>query len=123
PEVLDLLSWHSWPGNVRELENCIERMVVLAQGERLTMADVPTNLQPGRRASGSSVERFDLPPGGIELADLEKHLIRQALDRTRGALGPAAKLLGVSYKTLQYRIRKYGFDREEFGGQPGEWAG
>ena len=123
PEVLDLLSWHSWPGNVRELENCIERMVVLAQGERLTMADVPTNLQPGRRASGSSVERFDLPPGGVELADLEKHLIRQALDRTKGALGPAAKLLGVSYKTLQYRIRKYGFDREEFGGQPGEWVG
>ena len=122
PEVLDLLSWHHWPGNVRELENCIERMVVLAQGERLTMADVPTNLQPGTRASGSSAERFDLPPGGVELGVLEKHLIRQALDRTRGALGPAAKLLGVSYKTLQYRIRKYGFDREEFGGVPGEWA-
>jgi len=123
PEVLDLLSRYPWPGNVRELENCIERMVVLAQGERLTMADVPTNLQPGRRPSGSSAERFDLPPGGVELADLEKHLIRQALDRTRGALGPAAKLLGISYKTLQYRIRKYGFEREEFGGKPGEWAG
>ena len=87
------------------------------------MADVPTNLQPGRRASSDSAEFFELPPGGVELADLEKHLIRQALDRTRGALGPAAKLLGVSYKTLQYRIRKYGFDREEFGGQHGEWAG
>ena len=123
PEVLDLLSTHAWPGNVRELENCIERMVVLSQGERLTMADVPTNLQPGRRASAASAEGFDLPPGGVELADLEKHLIRQALDRTRGSLGPAAKLLGVSYKTLQYRIRKYGFDREEFGGQPGEWTG
>ena len=69
------------------------------------------------------MERFDLPPEGVELADLEKHLIRQALDRTRGALGPAAKLLGISYKTLQYRIRKYGFDREEFGGSAGEWAG
>jgi two-component system NtrC family response regulator len=121
-EVLELLSRYPWPGNVRELENCIERMVVLTQGERLTMADVPTNLQPGRSSSGSSVERFELPPGGVELADLEKHLIRQALDRTRGALGPAAQLLGISYKTLQYRIRKYGFEREEFGGKPGEWA-
>ena len=123
PEVFDVFSSYPWPGNVRELENCIERMVVLSQSERLTMADVPTNLQPGRRASSDSAEFFELPPGGVELADLEKHLIRQALDRTRGALGPAAKLLGVSYKTLQYRIRKYGFDREEFGGQPGEWAG
>jgi len=123
PEILELLGRHSWPGNVRELENCIERMVVLAQGERLTMADVPTNLQPGRQTAGASMERFDLPAEGVELADLEKHLIRQALDRTRGALGPAAKLLGISYKTLQYRIRKYGFDREEFGGSAKEWIG
>jgi two-component system NtrC family response regulator len=123
PEVLELLSRYPWPGNVRELENCIERMVVLAQGERLTMADVPTNLQPGRRAAGAAAGRFELPPEGVELADLEKNLIRQALDRTRGALGPAAKLLGISYKTLQYRIRKYGFDRDEFGGSASEWSG
>ncbi len=123
PEVLDLLSGYPWPGNVRELENCIERMVVLAQAERLTMADVPTNLQPGRRSGAASAELFELPPGGVEMAELEKHLIRQALERTRGALGPAARLLGISYKTLQYRIRKYGFDREEFGGRAGEWTG
>ena len=122
PEVLELLTRQPWPGNVRELENCIERMVVLAQSERLTMADVPTNLQPGRR-SAASAERFELPPGGVELGDLERSLIHQALTRTRGALGPASKLLGISYKTLQYRIRKYGFDREEFGGNVGEWAG
>ncbi len=123
PEVLELLTGYPWPGNVRELENCIERMVVLAQGERLTMADVPTNLQPGRRAAASSAELFELPPGGVKMAELEKHLIRQALERTRGALGPAARLLGVSYKTLQYRIRKHGFDREEFGGRASEWTG
>ena len=50
-----------WPGNVRELENCIERMVVLAQGERLTMADVPTNLQPGRRTAAAVAGRSSYP--------------------------------------------------------------
>ena len=62
------------------------------------------------------------PPARVLVAEDDAE-IRQALERSRGALGPAAQLLGVSYKTLQYRIRKYGFDREEFGGKAGEWAG
>ena len=47
---------------------------------------------------------------GVRLSDLESHLIRQALRRTGGSLGPAARLLGISYKTLQYRIRKHGLN-------------
>jgi len=59
------------------------------------------------------VHGFDLPPEGVRLGDLESHLIRQALRRSRGQLRPAARLLGISYKTLQYRIRKYGLDSDD----------
>jgi two-component system NtrC family response regulator len=114
PEVLDRLQRHSWPGNVRELENCIERMVVLAHGERLTSDDVPSGIGDPVQISLASLEGFDLPPGGVRLLELEKHLIQQALRRTRGNLRPAARLLGISYKTLQYRLRKHALDREAF---------
>jgi two-component system response regulator PilR (NtrC family) len=50
----------------------------------------------------------------VQLPSLERHLIRQALERTRGSLGPAARLLGISYKTLQYRVRKHGLERDAF---------
>jgi DNA-binding NtrC family response regulator len=55
----------------------------------------------------------------VRLPELERHLILQALRRTRGSLGPAARLLGISYKTLQYRIRKFGLEREKFGSDGG----
>ena len=114
PAVLQRLQQHAWPGNVRELENCIERMLVLAQGPRITPADLPTELNPTVARAGG-LDGFELPPGGVRLPDLERHLIRQALIRTRGSLAPAAMMLGISYKTLQYRIRKHGLDRESFG--------
>ena len=104
----------AWPGNVRELENCIERMVVLTRSDRLTADDVPSGIGiPGEAASGN-LDGFELPGAGIRLPELEKHLIQQALRRTRGHLRPAASLLGISYKTLQYRLRKHDLDREAF---------
>jgi DNA-binding NtrC family response regulator len=63
------------------------------------------------------VNGFELPAAGVRLPDVERHLIRQALRRCEGNLRPAARLLGISYKTLQYRIRKYGLEREVAGGR------
>ena len=74
--------------------------------------DLPANLRDGVVPSGAGVHGFQLPPEGVELARLESHLIRQALQRSQGNLRPAARLLGISYKTLQYRMRKHGLDRE-----------
>jgi DNA-binding NtrC family response regulator len=113
PGVLEHLQRYAWPGNVRELENYIERMVVLSSGSRLTREDLPTPLLRGPDPTDEELEQFVLPAEGVELQQLERHLIRQALHRTRGSLGPAARLLGISYKTLQYRLRKYGLDREQ----------
>ena len=114
PEVLDILQRYPWPGNVRELENCVERMVVLSQGSRLEASDVPAQFRKSGGPGETGIDGFDLPPRGVRLGDLERHLIHQALDRTRGHLRPAARLLGISYKTLQYRIRKHGLERAAF---------
>jgi len=118
PEVMDRLQIHPWLGNVRELENCIERMVLLARGPRLVPEDLPPDLRRGPEAADGSGAAFQLPPGGVRLPEMERHLIAQALRRTRGSLAPAARLLGISYKTLQYRIRKFSLDRTDFGAGP-----
>ena len=115
PEVMDRLQVHPWLGNVRELENCIERMVLLAKGLRLVAADLPPDLRKGPEMPAGAGGAFELPPAGVRLPELERHLIVQALRRSRGSLGPAAHLLGISYKTLQYRIQKFGIERQELG--------
>jgi DNA-binding NtrC family response regulator len=106
-----LQAW-SWPGNVRELENCIERMVVLARTSSIDVDDLPPALRAGAAGPGT-LDGFELPAQGVRLGHLERHLIQQALERSRGSLGPAARLLGISYKTLQYRIRKHGLSEGE----------
>jgi len=121
PQALERLQQHCWPGNVRELEDGIERMVVLTRGPRLEVEDLPPAIQRGPGPGGGSADEFRLPPGGVRLPELERHLIRQALERSRGGLGQAARLLGLSYKTLQYRVRKHGLEREAF--EPGHADG
>ncbi len=107
PEAARRLAEYRWPGNVRELENAIERAVIISRGDRITVEDLPRELQqtsahPHRRAA------FKLPEGGVNLEDVERDLIRQALDRTGGNQTQAARLLGITRHTLLYRLDKYG---------------
>ena len=110
PEVLDALLGHHWPGNVRELKNCVERMVVLCRDDRVSLADLPPAIRQGPATDTGASEGIALPPGGVSLPDLERHLIAQALERAHGNLRKAARLVGLSYKTLQYRVRKFKLD-------------
>jgi DNA-binding NtrC family response regulator len=119
-EALAMLERYSWPGNVRELKNVIERAVILEESPEILPEHLPEELKPGRRALDLE-PGFRLPPGGIDLEQLEMDLIRQALDQTRGNKTRAAELLGLTRDTLRYRIEKYGLsatgrraeDREE----------
>jgi DNA-binding NtrC family response regulator len=106
-EALAMLQRYSWPGNVRELKNIIERAVILEEGPEILPAHLPEELKPGGRALDLE-PGFKLPPGGIDLEKLEKDLIRQALEQTRGNKTRAAELLGLTRDTLRYRIEKYG---------------
>jgi len=120
PAVMERLQRHHWPGNVRELENCIERMVVLGRGTDLCVEDLPPQVSGAHDPADGSPEGFELPAEGLQLSELERDLILQALRRSRGSLGPASRLLGISYKTLQYRVRKFGLERETFQQDPPE---
>jgi two-component system NtrC family response regulator len=107
PDVLDAFRRYRWPGNVRELEHTLEQAFILSNAPRLTADDLPEKLRTPAPQTGG----FLLPPGGLVMEDLEEDLIRQALDRAGGRIKEAAELLGLTYKTLQYRLKKHDIDR------------
>ena len=108
PEVLEAFRRYRWPGNVREVEHTLEQAFILCDGDTLTPEDLPAKL----RAPAPAPTEFQLPGGGISLEQLEQDLIRQALERSGGRIKEAAELLGLSYKTLQYRLKKHDIDRK-----------
>jgi two-component system NtrC family response regulator len=106
PELLARFSSYRWPGNVRELENVIERIVVLAPGGEVTLADLPEFLR--REPQPLESIQLELPPQGISLEAVEKELITRALARFDGNQTRAAEYLDISRKTLIYRMEKFG---------------
>lgn len=106
-DAVAMLERYSWPGNVRELRNVIERALILEEGAEILPEHLPDELQPGARAIDLE-PGFNLPPAGINVEELEKDLLRQALERTHGNKTRAAELLCLSRDTLRYRLEKYG---------------
>ena len=105
-EVFSVFYSHAWPGNVRELENTIERMVILADGETLTMSDVPSGLKDRLTASSGNFP-FSLPVEPIDLELVERDIIRQALSRFAGNQSQTARFLGITRSALIYRMQKH----------------
>jgi two-component system, NtrC family, response regulator PilR len=104
--ALKLLLNYTWPGNVRQLESIIERGVLMAEENIILPEDLPSEIhEPVSR--GMSLP-FDFPPGGISFEELEKELIIKAMERAEWTISRAAPLLRMSYKTLQYRLEKFG---------------
>jgi two-component system NtrC family response regulator len=104
--VIDRFMAYHWPGNVRELENTLERLLVVTDKDKIEQSDLPQNLLFPQRVA-QQLEGFYLPEDGLQIEDVEKKLICEALTRTSGHILNASKLLGMTYKTLQYRIKKY----------------
>lgn len=107
PDAMRLLLEYRWPGNVRELENTIERIIILSSGETIGVDDLPAEVRVGT-VTISSPRTFVLPEGGVDLETVELDLISQALERASGSAPKAAKLLGLSTKTLQARMDRFG---------------
>jgi len=110
-EAERLMVSYRWPGNVRELRNVIERIVVLESTDIILPEHLPKEIiQQSNNTAAAISEAFLLPDGGIELEELEKKLTIQALQRTGGNKTAAAKLLGVSYDSFRYQIKKFNLE-------------
>jgi two-component system response regulator PilR (NtrC family) len=104
----------AWPfgGNVRELENVIERAVALVDGAEITQADLPPALRKALPSAAAPAPEDEFPENGVDLdgavETLERRLISAALTRTGGQKKAAARLLGISFRSLRYRLTKLG---------------
>jgi two-component system response regulator PilR (NtrC family) len=107
------LESHDFPGNVRELENMIERAVALSSGPLLGLTDLP-DIKPARAAADLPAE---FPAEGVDLdrmlADFERAWVVRALERTGGVRKAAANLLGISFRSMRYRLTKLGIEKTE----------
>jgi DNA-binding NtrC family response regulator len=99
-----VLTSHGWPGNVRELRNVLERAAVLADDVRIGIEDLHL---PGVEADAHRGV-FALPPDGVDIRKVEREWLLQALERTRGNVTHAARLLGMNRDQVRYRIQKFG---------------
>ena len=108
PEARRILLNYSWPGNVRELKNVLERAVILTQDSSIGPEHLPVRLQQERAVLADVA--VSLPPQGLSLADVERSLLEQALERSRYNKSRAARLLGLSRAKLRYRLKKHGLD-------------
>lgn len=110
PETEKLFLEYSWPGNIRELKNVIERAMILENEESILPEHLPMEVSAKEMPfAGQKLVDIRLPSNGLDIEEVEKELIRQALDSTKGNQTKAAKLLNLTRDTLRYRMQKFGF--------------
>ncbi|MBI4513429.1 MAG: sigma-54-dependent Fis family transcriptional regulator [Gemmatimonadetes bacterium] len=117
PDAMRALENYPWPGNVRELENVIERGIVLAEGPRIRLADLPDAVVNPAQVADQPVVALSEDNLSVKkhTAELEKRLIARALEITGGNKTRAAELLELSYRALLYKIRDYGLEPHSAG--------
>jgi two-component system, NtrC family, response regulator PilR len=114
-KLLRRLLDYQWPGNIRELENSLERCVILGQGDELSEECLPAALQRSAPALSACID--ELPEGGLDLdaylGDIEKDILLKALERCGGVRKKAAEYLGISFRSIRYRLAKFGLAEDE----------
>lgn len=105
-----LLIDYNWPGNIRELKNVIERAIILGNEDMLAVDHLPSEITSRiATASVAAINTFKLPPEGIDIEEVEKELIRQALENNDWNQSKAAKKLNLGVDAFRYRMKKFGF--------------
>lgn len=134
PEAEQMMLNYSWPGNVRELKNAIQRAMILEEGPRIRPTYLPfysesalltpatafpekeVDVAAGAHAAwhalgnGRMIPELQIPSAGTSLEEIERHLVRQALEQTQGNQSRAARLLDISRDTIRYKMKIYGLD-------------
>jgi len=113
--ALQLLSNYQWPGNIRELRNIIERICIMHNGQMLTSEHLPMELHDSHNIC---CNKTSCPDNGLEqaVADFERQLITDALEKTEGNVQQAANILQIPRGTLRYKMEKYGLRLAEQNG-------
>jgi two-component system NtrC family response regulator len=111
--LLPYFSNYNWPGNVRQLAHVVERLVLLVKSSEITPQDLPDFLS--FQHSGEAIAPQDLPDKGVSFGALEKDLILRVLNKFSGNQTVAARYLGLTRRTLAYRMKKHGIPAEHFG--------
>ncbi len=108
-EARDLLDTYPWPGNVREICNVVERAVLLTEGDHIDVDSLPPEVR-NQGVEGERQASFSLGPGGVDLEQLERELLMEALRVAEGNRTEAGRLLGLSRHQIRNRLKKYGVD-------------
>lgn len=110
-EAMDILTRYHWPGNVRQLEAAVERAVIMTDGNMIESDSLPMEIR--NRPSPIRRMNFDIPDTGINFEEMEKEMLTKAMEKADWVIAKAAPLLGMSYRTLQYRLEKFGIKKED----------
>lgn len=108
PETEKIMLAYSWPGNVREIKNVIERVMLLGEGDVLNTEHIPVEMT-AKTGEGKGNFIFKLPTEGVAIEEVERELLKQALELTGNNQTRAAKKLGIGVDALRYRMKKFGF--------------
>ena len=122
-DAIAMLQTWTWPGNIRELENLMERVIVFCDGPLIQLSDLPESVRGGAAAqallAGDPITQGTAPVGALkdavkqQTARVEKDLIVKALEETQGNVTRAAKLLQISRKSLQTKMKEFGLRDDE----------
>ncbi|MBS3920680.1 MAG: sigma-54-dependent Fis family transcriptional regulator [Deltaproteobacteria bacterium] len=116
PEALRILVQYDYPGNVRELQNIIERAVALETSQELTAQNLNSYIEEQLPLKRKPLD-LEIPSEGVDLEkiveDVERTLLLKALDRTKGIKKKAAELLHINFRSMRYRLEKYGLNNGE----------
>ena len=115
---MEVLLDYSWPGNVRQLESAIERAILLCDGDTITPRDLPQEVlaRKSRRAGSSAArggDRFEIPAGGHQLRAFRARSDYAGDGKSRLGDREGRQMLGMSYRTLQYRLDKFGIKKPD----------
>ncbi len=117
PDAMKVLVHYDYPGNVRELQNIIERAIALETNNTLTAENLESYMDEQRGVKTMDDSLFDIPAEGIDLEkvveDLERNLLIKALQRAKGVKKKAAELLNINFRSIRYRLEKYGINARD----------
>lgn len=110
-EVFRYFQTYAWPGNVRELKHTVERLAVITETDAIGTRDLPENMTPTTGNAANVL--IQLPDDGIDLEEVEREILRQALEKHSGNQTRAAQYLNITRSALIYRMQKFGLQQAE----------